>query len=389
MSKSALSEVITVKPSQLTNLIRSSIRVNQKNARLGKSRRPMMIWGAPGIGKSQIVNTVARELGMEVVDIRLSQTDPTDLRGIPIPVKDANGVTAVYWAIPACFPTDPEAKVVIFFDELPNAPQACQSAAYQIVLDGKLGDYVLPVNTVVIAAGNRRSDKGGTHEMALPLQNRFCHVELEVDHGDWLDYAVNTTLDPSVVGYLAAFPGDLHEYNPASASRGFATPRSWEGLSDYLDQAPHMTDHELRAMASGLISEGIAGKFMAYRKRTVDLPSPKDVLEGRVTELKKETDISLRYALVTSLGYTLRDERDATQSAIAVGGNADVLNAALNAKVDYYLRFILDNFNPDLAIMACRMILTQYKIRLDVSRLKNFKEFTKEYGKYIMVPVGG
>lgn len=381
MSKNnaAVSDVITVKPSEALNLIRASIRVNMKNARMGKDRRPLMIWGAPGIGKSALVKQVAREMAMELVDIRLSQTEPTDLRGIPIPVKDDNGQTAVYWAVPACFPTNPNARVVIFLDEIPNAPQACQSAAYQLVLDGKLGEYTLPRDVVVIAAGNRRSDKGGTHEMALPLQNRFAHIEVKVDHEDWVNYAVNTTLDASVVGYLAAFPTDLFEYNPLQSSRGFATPRSWEALSDYLSETSTLHPHEFRALSAGTVGEAIAGKFIAYRLRTVDLPNPKDVLSGKVQKLSEGTDISLKYALVTNLGYCLRDERDHKDREIANGGDVKALTAAFDAQFDNFLAFGMANFNHDLMIMAARVILKQFQIKPNTKALKNFPAFTAKY----------
>ena len=142
-------------------------------------QRPLMMWGAPGLGKSDIVKQVAEEQDRQVIDIRLPLWEPTDIKGIPYYNSKENNMV---WAPPAELPTDPKSTAVIFLDELNSAAPAVQAAAYQLILNRRVGQYHLPAGVAIVAAGNRDADKGVTYRMPAPLANRFVHIELRVDY---------------------------------------------------------------------------------------------------------------------------------------------------------------------------------------------------------------
>ena len=153
---------------------------------------PVMIWGPPGVGKSQIVAQVAENHGAALVDIRLSQMEPSDLRGIPF----KNGAK-VEWAIPAMLP---EVAVhgeagLLFIDEITSAPPSVSAAAYQLILDRRLGEYRVPEHWAIVAAGNRQGDRGVTYSMPAPLANRFSHFDVDINLDDWVAWAYANGID--------------------------------------------------------------------------------------------------------------------------------------------------------------------------------------------------
>ena len=157
-----------------------------------KVKRPVFLWGAPGIGKSDIVKQIAEETGREVIDVRLSLWEPTDIKGIPFFNPESR---TMQWAAPAELPSDPDSTAVLFLDELNSAAPATQAAAYQLILNGRIGTYVLPKGVSLVAAGNRESDKGVTYRMPAPLANRFLHLELKTNFDDWQEWAVKNKVD--------------------------------------------------------------------------------------------------------------------------------------------------------------------------------------------------
>ena len=119
-------------------------------------QRPVFLWGPPGVGKSELVNQIATDLEGVMIDFRLAIRQPTDIMGIPFYNKDTGTMD---WAPPIDLPSEAFAKqypiVVLFLDELNAAAPAVQAAAYQLVLDRRVGQYRLPDNVVIVAAGNR------------------------------------------------------------------------------------------------------------------------------------------------------------------------------------------------------------------------------------------
>ena len=248
-------------------------------------KRPLFLWGPPGIGKSELVEGITRDLGGLMIDLRLGQMEPTDIRGIPYYNKD-NG--KMDWAAPIELPDEETASqypiVVLFLDEMNSAPASVQSAAYQLVLNRRVGKYVLPDNVVIVAAGNRESDKGVTYRMPTPLANRFIHQEMRVDFNSWQEWAVNANIHKDVVGYISFAKQDLYDFDAKSSSRAFATPRSWTFVSELLKNDAVDDDTAMNLIA-GTVGEGLAVKFMAHRKIAGRMPNPMDILKGKVKDL--------------------------------------------------------------------------------------------------------
>ena len=339
-----------------------------------KKKRPIFLWGPPGVGKSDIVQQITDEAGGFMFDLRLGQMDPTDLRGMPFFNKDLG---VMDWAPPIDLPSAEFAKdypmITVFLDEMNSAPASVQAAAYQLVLNRRLGKYVLPDNVVIIAAGNRESDKGVTFRMPTPLANRFVHVEIRADYEAWFDWAVENGIHPDVVGYLSFAKQDLYDFDAKSSSRAFATPRSWSFVSELIEEdMPETTATDLIA---GTVGEGLAVKFQAHRKIAGKLPNPTDVLAGKVSKLDVQ-EVSAMYSLTISMCYELKEAL------------SKVKDAEFHKMSDNFFRFMMDNFETELVVMGARIALTTYAIPFQPTKLKNFDEFHQRYGKYILASQG-
>lgn len=333
-----------------------------------KKKRPLFLWGPPGIGKSDIIGQITNELGKaHLIDIRLSLWDPTDIKGMPYYSEQDN---TMKWAPPAELPTEEFAAqfdfVVVFLDEMNSAAPAVQAAAYQLILNRRVGQYKLPDNVLLVAAGNRDADKGVTYKMPAPLANRFVHLELRVDFDDWFQWAVNSDIHRDVVGYLTFAKKDLYDFDPRSPSRAFATPRSWSFVSELLEDDDDETTTDL---ISGSVGEGLAVKFMAHRKVASSMPNPTDILAGKVKELNTK-EISAMYSLTVSLCYELKEASDKGDKKF-------------DEKVSNFLRFAMDNFETELVVMGIRLAITQYQLPIDPDEVDCFDEFHERFGKYI------
>jgi hypothetical protein len=334
-----------------------------------KAKRPVFIWGQPGVGKSDIVKQLGEELSAPVIDIRLSLFEPTDIKGIPY----FNPAThQMNWAAPSELPNKEFAEshknVILFLDEMNSAAPSVQAAAYQLVLNRKIGTYELPDNVLIVAAGNRDADKGLTYRMPSPLANRFVHLEMRVDWDDYFGWATDNKIHKDVVGFLTFSKKDLYDFDPKSSSKSFATPRSWSFVSELL-----FDDEEdvnvLTDLIAGSVGEGLAVKFMAHRKIASKLPAPTDILEGKVSKLNV-TEISAMYSLTISLCYELKE----------ISNKKD---KNWNLYVNNFFRFIMDNFEAELVIMGVRLALTQYELPMNPDDIESFDEFNSKYGKFI------
>ncbi len=332
-------------------------------------RRPIFIWGPPGIGKSDIIKQLGEDLGAHVIDIRLSLWEPTDIKGIPY--FDSN-TSKMVWAPPVELPDAETAakydKIILFMDEMNSAAPAVQAAAYQLVLNRRVGTYRLPDNVFIVAAGNREADKGVTYRMPAPLANRFIHLEMKVDWDDYSFWATENRIHKDVVGFLTFSKKDLYDFDPKSSSRAFATPRSWTFVSELLED-DDTDDNTLTDLISGAVGEGLALKFMAHRKMSSKMPKPEDVLSGKVKTMEAK-EISAMYSLAVSLCYELKDSSE-----------KNVKN--WDKKVNNFFRFIMDNFETELVIMSTKLALTQYQLPLDPDEIDCFDEFHSKFGKYI------
>jgi hypothetical protein len=343
-----------------------------------KNKRPVFLWGPPGIGKSELIQGLTEDLGGACIDLRLGQCEPTDLRGIPYFDRD-KGV--MNWAPPIELPSEEFAKqypiVVLFLDEMNSAAPAVQGAAYQLILNRQVGTYKLPDNVVMVAAGNRESDKGVSYRMPSPLANRFVHLEVRQDFDSWFNWAVSKNIHKDVVGYISFAKQDLFDFDPKSASRSFATPRTWTFVSDFLYDED-ATDAELTDLIAGTVGEGLAVKFMAHRKVAGSMPKPEDVLAGKVKELKVK-EVSAMYSLTISLCYELQEQ----YKKLGKDKMAD-----WHTQADNFLKFMMDNFSTELVVMGARVALTTYNLPMVPGKMPNFDEFHKRFGKYIIAASG-
>ena len=350
----------------------TSVQARKAITKCFNVKRPIFLWGPPGIGKSDVVAEIARDMGALLIDLRLGQMDPTDIRGIPFYNKELGKMD---WAPPIDLPDEETASqypyVVLFMDEMNSAPPAVQSAAYQLVLNRRVGKYRLPDNVVMVAAGNRESDKGVTYRMPTPLSNRFVHSEMKVDFPSWQEWAIKNQIHKDVVGFLTFAKQDLYDFDAKSSSRAFATPRSWTFVSELL------ADEDLDVstttdLIAGTVGEGLAVKFMAHRKNASKLPKPEDILSGKATELETK-EVSAMYSLVISLCYELKG---------AIERKVD--NKEFHAMADNFFAYMMKNFETELTVMGARIALTTYNLPFQPTKLKNFDEFHNRYGKYIL-----
>jgi len=331
-----------------------------------KKRRPVFLWGPPGIGKSDIVKQIGEDAGREVIDVRLALWEPTDIKGIPYYNADQGKMV---WAPPAELPTNPESTAIIFLDELNSAPPAVQAAAYQLILNRRVGTYELPKGVDVVAAGNREGDRGVTYRMPAPLANRFIHLEAKVDFDDFQEWAVMNAVHPEVLGYVGFAKQDLYDFDPKSPSKAFATPRSWVFVSDLLKDEDCDAD-TLHNLVAGAVGDGLAIKFMAHRKIAGRLPKAEDILDGKVKDLSVK-EVSAMYSLTVSLCYELKDR-------------AEKKSKGWDGMADNFFRYMMDNFPTELVVMGAKTALTNYDLPLDATKMKNFDEFHKRFGKYVL-----
>jgi hypothetical protein len=350
----------------------TSVQARKSLLRAFSKRRPLFLWGPPGIGKSELVADIAAELGGYMIDLRLGQMEPTDIRGIPFYNKDSGKMD---WAEPVDLPTKEFASqypiVVLFLDEMNSAAPSVQAAAYQLILNRRSGKYFLPDNVVMVAAGNRESDKGVTYRMPTPLANRFIHQEMRVDFASYQEWAVNNNIHKDVVGYLSFAKQDLYDFDPKSASRAFATPRSWTFVSQLLEDEDG-DDDTIMNLIAGTVGEGLAVKFMAHRKIAGRMPRPEDILAGKVRDLDVK-EVSAMYSLVIGMCYELK-------AAI----EKKVPDKQFHEMADHFFAYMMKNFETELVVMGARIALTTYNLPFQPTKLKNFDEFHNRYGKYIL-----
>ena len=333
-------------------------------------KQPLMFWGPPGIGKSEVVAQVAKELGRDLIDIRLPNWEPTDMKGIPFYNPQSN---LMEWGPPSELPQDPNSNAVVFLDEINGADENVQGAAYQLILNRRIGQYVLPENVVVIAAGNRDGDGGVTYRMPKPLANRFMHIEGAADFDSWKSWAVRNNIHADVVGYLETNKQDLFDFNTKSSSSAFATPRSWSFVSKILDGklAKDIEKH----LVVGSVGEGVGLKFNAFRKLSVKLPKPIDVLKGVAKDLPEGTEVSAMYALSTSLCYELKLE-------------ANKGTPELNTMLENFLDYSMRNFKTEIVVTGVRSAIREHEVPFDPNEVKMFDKFQEKYGKQIFSALG-
>ncbi|MBU1192976.1 MAG: MoxR family ATPase [Gammaproteobacteria bacterium] len=295
-----------MRPSQLLSVLDREFL----SAREGH-HTPVMVWGPPGVGKSQMIAQIAGLHDSAVIDIRLSQMEPSDLRGIPFRVGDF-----VEWAVPAVLP-DVERHGqygILFLDEITSAPPSVSAAAYQLILDRRLGEYRVPDGWAIFAAGNRQGDRGVTYTMPAPLANRFSHFELETNLDDWVAWAYANGMDERLIAFLRFRPELLFDFDPAHNPVAFPSPRSWE----FAHRALHKfgdNPNLLVATLQACVGPAAGIELAAFVDNLDKLPDIDAIVRGDQVAVPREID--LQYAVACALvGRALRARKTADANTV-------------------------------------------------------------------------
>lgn len=256
---------------------------------------PVMLWGPPGVGKSQMVAEVAQRNQVPLIDIRLSQMEPSDLRGIPFKQGDT-----VDWAVPALLPDVQRhgRSGILFLDEITSAPPSVSAAAYQLILDRCLGNYRVPDGWAIFAAGNRQGDRGVTYSMPAPLANRFSHFSVDLNVDDWAAWAYAHGLDDRVIAFIRFRPDRLFDFDPAHNPAAFPSPRSWEFAHRALQKFAHHPEL-LSGTLQACVGQAAGIELHAFIEHLEQMPDLDAILRGEPVPVPKEID--LQYAIAAAL----------------------------------------------------------------------------------------
>lgn len=258
--------------------------------------RPVFIWGAPGIGKSALVEKFAEDVGLPCVSLLGSQLAPEDIIGIP----QIKGETSEFLPPKMIARKDP---YVLFLDELNACSQEVQKAFYSLIHERRIGEYHLPEGSIVIGAGNRSSDSAIVKTMSSALINRMFHVQLQANPKQWLQWAYETELHPWVIDYIEKRPDHLFS-EPPKTEEPYSTPRSWHMLSDALKEfhagEKKIEEETLRMIVYGCISPSHAGMFLAYTKQLGNTHLLSDIIKGEAKWPSKPEERDVLYFLAQS-----------------------------------------------------------------------------------------
>ena len=300
-----------VSAAQLERLLRAQLDVMEKTPALAKSLPPLMVWGPPGVGKSSIMRAVAESLGIGFIDVRLAQREPVDIRGLPVPTD--NGVV---WQVSAEWPRDPKSRGIILFDEITAADRSLQVAAYEFILDRRLGNlYAVPDGWYICAAGNRVEDRAVAGTMSSALANRFMHVELQADVEDWIAWAVAQGLHPSVTGFIRYRPTLLFHQEDENLERGWPTPQAWERVARMLLALDGRGDDLVGKAVYGLVCDSAGVEFLAFHQMNESFTDVLRMMLDPSATITIPEKADRKYAVVAAVYHLWRGENAADAKA--------------------------------------------------------------------------
>jgi MoxR-like ATPase len=316
----------------------------------------------------EIAVTVAPPLHVTVTDRRLDRFTVTlhDAAGRP-----AEGL--VTWSV-----TGP-AEAILALEEFNSAPPSVMAASYQLVLDRRLGDYLVPIGVMLLAMGNRDTDRGVTYKLPKPVANRFIHLEMVVDFDDWITWATQQMLHPDVIGYLSRWPSKLLDFQPDSPLHSFATPRSWEFVSKIISQ-PLVTE-VAGPLICGAIGSAIGTEFLLHREFMSDMPDAQSILDGTTTTFQpknRQHATQIAYSTAVQMLYRLKDQDGKVRQKYP---NRPAEDRSVERKdwrqcANRMVGYMMDFFPPEVTVVALRMAMTTYGLRF-TGDMPRYAEFNK------------
>ena len=264
-------------------------------------RHAVLGLGAPGVGKSQIIRQIGEKYGYKVIDLRLAQMSEVEIGGLIYPNEDR---TRTRWLSPEILPDEERdgEKTILLLDEITSCPKRVQVAAYQLILDRRVGQYTLPEGTFVIGLGNREDDEGVYIRLAGPLADRFEILYIDTDFKTWKnDYAIPYNVHPYVVEYLSFKPKALHTQEYDKESMVFATPRSWDRVSRILKVDSDLSNPVIRYKIAGNVGETEADQFIIFITNIKDrVTTDRFLMSGEAPKDPSELSV-----LISALVYRL------------------------------------------------------------------------------------
>ena len=301
---------------QLERILKLQLETLAKRPEMAKVLPPLRVWGAPGLGKSSILQKAARDQGIGFIDVRLAQREPVDIRGLPVPGPDG-----VKWLVSSDWPRDPKSRGIILFDEITAADRSLQVAAYEFILDRRLGElYKVPDGWYICAAGNRTEDRAVAATMSSALANRFMHVELGEDVESWVAWALKSDIQPSVVGFLRFRPAMLFSQKGENLERGWPTPRSWERVSRMLEVMKDEPEELVRHMVYGLVGNRAGVEFMEFKKMSESFADALALMRNPDAEVKIPSRADMKYALCSAVAYYVWRGKNKAESKLLLDG---------------------------------------------------------------------
>ena len=352
---------------ELEKLLKMQLTTLAANPEMASALPPLMVWGAPGLGKSSILRDVARELGIGFIDVRLAQREPVDIRGLPVPGPDG-----VKWLVASEWPRDPNSRGIILFDEITAADRSLQVAAYEFILDRRLGElYRVPGGWYICAAGNRTEDRAVSTTMSSALANRFLHVEMLEDVESWIAWARTHDIHPSVMGFVRYRPGYLFHQEGENLERGWPTPRAWERVSRMLDVFGTDDLSLLRKVVYGLVGNRAGVEFMEFHKINETFDDVLEMMRDPTKPIKVPDAADRKYALCAAMTYLVWRGKDKVEEARRIDG---FYRICMELTSDFASMAMMDamagNMRDESSVFAEKLF-----------RHPRFKEWSEKHGK--------